>query len=103
MKSNPDNPAFEERLGDLLIRLGRYQEAQAEIEQLAELAPRDARVWMKLGAVFYEQKLWDRAIEAFRRVVLLEPTNLRARYFLATAYLDAGKDAEARVELERLP
>src|SRR2546422_10707123 len=50
-KANPDNPAFVERLGDLLIRLGRFQEAQAEIEALAEVAPRDARVWMKLGAV----------------------------------------------------
>jgi tetratricopeptide (TPR) repeat protein len=99
VKANPDNPAFVERLGDLLIRLGRYKEAQAEIEQLTELAPRDARVWMKMGAIFYEQKMWDRAIDAFRRVVMLEPTNLRARYFLATAYMDAGKDDDAKVEL----
>src|SRR5207247_2125840 len=76
--------------------------AQTEIEQLAEIAPRDARVWMKLGAVFYEQKMYDRASDAFRRVVMLEPTNLRARYFLATTYMDAGKDTEARPELERI-
>src|SRR5207244_12151464 len=101
-KANPDNPAFVERLGDLLIRLGRFQEAQAEIEALAEVAPRDARVWMKLGAVFYEQKQWDRAADAFRRAVTLEPTNLRARYFLATTYMDGGKDTEARAELERI-
>src|SRR5438093_1055466 len=35
-KANPDNPAFVERLGDLLIRLGRFQEAQAEIERSEE-------------------------------------------------------------------
>ncbi|PYO48174.1 MAG: hypothetical protein DMD84_21745, partial [Candidatus Rokuibacteriota bacterium] len=34
--------------------------------------------------------------------MMLEPTNLRARYFLATTYMDAGKDAEARSELERI-
>ena len=39
---------------------------------------------MKLGAVYYEQKLWEQAADAFRRAVLLEPSNLRARYFLAT-------------------
>src|SRR5438105_9044053 len=44
VKANPDNPAFVERLGDLLIRLGRYKEAQQEIEQLADSAPRHARV-----------------------------------------------------------
>src|SRR5207244_11349669 len=49
-KANPDNPAFVERLGDLLIRLGRFQAAQTEIEALAEVAPRDARGGAKLGA-----------------------------------------------------
>jgi len=67
VKANPDNPAFVERLGDLLIKLGRFKEAEGEVEALAELAPRDPRVWMKLGAVFYEQKQWDKAGEAFRR------------------------------------
>src|SRR2546422_3404326 len=57
---------------------------------------------MKLGAVFYEQKMYDRASDAFRRVVMLEPTNLRARYFLATTYMDGGKEAEAQTELEKI-
>src|SRR2546425_1548811 len=100
--ANPDNPAFVERLSDLLIRLGRFKEAQAEIETLTENAPRDARLWMKLGAVYYEQKIWDKASEAFRRAVLLEPNNLRARYFLATSLMDGGRDDDARAELERI-
>ena len=91
-----------ERLGDLLLRLGRFAEAQARIEELAEAAPRNAAVWMKLGVVYYEQKLWDRASDAFRRALALEPTNMRARYFLATTYMDGGSDAEARAELERI-
>ena len=32
LKANPDNAAFVERLGDLLVKLGRYGEAQSEIE-----------------------------------------------------------------------
>jgi tetratricopeptide (TPR) repeat protein len=102
IKANPDNPAFVERLSDLLIRLGRFKEAQAEVEALADGSPRDARVWIKLGAVYYEQKLWDKAADAFRRAVQLEPTNLRARYFLATSLMDAGRDDDARAELERI-
>jgi Flp pilus assembly protein TadD len=81
--------------GTLLLRLGRYAEAQARIEQLAEAAPRNAGVWLKLGVVYYEQKMWDRASDAFRRTIALDPTNMRARYFLATTYMDGGKDAEA--------
>ena len=46
--------------------------------------------------------MWDRAIDAFRRVVALEPSNLRARYFLATTYMDGGRDAEREAELERI-
>src|SRR3970282_2622652 len=86
LRANPNTPAFAERLSDLLIRLGRFQEAQQQLEVLAERAPRDARLWMKLGAVHYEGKQWDRAAEAFRRGDALGATNLRARYFLATAY-----------------
>ncbi|HSF01396.1 MAG TPA: tetratricopeptide repeat protein, partial [Solirubrobacterales bacterium] len=71
VKSNADNPAFVERLADLLIRMGRFQEAQSEVEALTELAPRDGRLWMKLGAVYYEQKLWEKSADAFRRAVLL--------------------------------
>src|SRR5207249_1638378 len=102
MQANPDNPGFVERLSDLLIRLGRFNEAQSEVETLAEAAPRDARVWLKLGAVYYEQKMWERAADSFRRAVVLEPSNLRARYFLATSLMDAGRDDDARGELERI-
>ena len=96
LKANPDNAAFVERLGDLLVKLGRYGEAQSEIEALMESLPRDPRVWMKLGAVHYEQKQYDRAVAAFRQAVALEPGNMRTRYYLATALMDAGKDDEAR-------
>jgi tetratricopeptide (TPR) repeat protein len=102
VQSNPDNPTFVERLGDLLIRLGRFAEAQSEIESLTEVAPRDARLWTKLGAVYYEQKLWDKAADAFRRAVLLESNNLRARYFLAASLMEGGHDDDARIELERI-
>src|SRR6266508_2394582 len=102
IKANPDNMGFIERLGDLLAKLGRYKEAQEEVEALVDSLPRDPRVWLKLGALHYEQKQWDKAVSAFRQAVLLEPTNLRTRYFLATALMDAGKDDEARIELEKI-
>src|SRR5262249_27602421 len=102
IKANPANATFSERLGDLLVRLGRLGEAQDEIENPTESMPRDPRVWMKLGAIHYEQKHWDRAVAAFRQAVLLDPANLRTRYFLATALMDANKDDEARIELDKI-
>ena len=99
---NPDNPGFVERLSDLLVRLGRLKEAQTELELLVESIPRDPRIWMKLGAIHYEQKHWEQAVSAFRQAVMLEPSNMRTRYFLATALMDAGKDDEARIELEKI-
>ena len=57
---------------------------------------------MKLGAIYYEEKQWDKAAEAFGRVLALEPSNLRARYFLATTYMDAGKEAQAQEELQKI-
>src|SRR3989442_3098185 len=83
VKAHPDNPAVAEQLADLLIPLGRLSDAQTELEGLAEAAPQNPRVWMKLGAVYYEQKMWDRALDPFRRVRALEPSNLRPRDFPA--------------------
>ena len=57
---------------------------------------------MKLGAVYYEQKLYDRPAPRSARRCCWSPANLRARYFLATALMDAGKDDEAKVELEKI-
>ena len=102
LKANPDNAAFVERLGDLLVKLGRYGEAQSEIESLVDSLPRDPRVWLKLGAIHYEQKQYDKAVAAFRQAVSLEPGNMRTRYYLATALMDSGKDDEARSELEKI-
>ena len=52
--------------------------------------------------MYYEQKLWERAGQAFQRALAVDPTNLRARYFLATTYMDGGRDDDARAELERI-
>ena len=53
--------------GYVLVRLGRFKEAQQEVESLVESAPRDPRIWIKLGAIYYEQKQWDRAVSAFQQ------------------------------------
>ena len=56
------------------------------------LAPRDPRVWMKLGAVYYEQKhVGPGQRRPSAACVLLEPSNLRARYFLATTLHGRGQ------------
>jgi tetratricopeptide (TPR) repeat protein len=57
---------------------------------------------MKLGAVLYEQKAYDRAIEAFQRALTLEPQNLRARFYLASSFLDAGREGEALESLNEV-
>ena len=102
MEANPDNLAILERLGDLLIRMGRFPDAQKEVETLATHVANDPRVWLRLGAIYYEQKAFDKAIEAFRRVVTLEPTNLRAHFYLSSALFDGGKETEALAELEAI-
>src|SRR2546428_5282965 len=61
VKANPDNPAFAEKLADLLIRLGRLSEAQTELEGLAEATPQNPRAWMKLGAGNFAQKSGEAA------------------------------------------
>jgi tetratricopeptide (TPR) repeat protein len=57
-----------ERLGDLLIRLGRIRRGPGRGSRASPNRCRATpRVWMKLGAIHYEQKHWDQAVAAFRQ------------------------------------
>ncbi len=102
LKANPDNPAFVERLGDLLVRLGRFERGAERDRALAESRPRDPRVWMKLGAIHYEQKQWDAAVAAFRRPSRSSPATCGRATSWPPRCMDAGKDDEARIELEKI-
>jgi len=66
----------------------------------------DPNHWLaayQLGRLYWEQRRYGEAQDAFARALLAEPENARAAYGLAAASYAAGDPLTAKVALERLP
>ena len=79
--------------------------AARALRRAAELAPERADIWRMLGQASYAAaggKVDAEAQAAFRKLLVLEPGDPAARFFLALAKSDAGRIAEAAADLRGL-
>ena len=100
-------PAIQERLdrvkADLYFRTDRLDENVKELKQILALDPRSADAHMLLGIAYSawgSKELKGEAIGEFRQALDLNPRLVQVRFFLAHLYLDLGRAARAREELE---
>ena len=91
---HPDDPRALNNLGQLLVRLGRAQEAIAYLDKAAQLMP-DAWAYQFNRARAYAQlKQWEPAIAGYQRAGQLFPDDYATQYNLAKA-LQANGDVKA--------
>jgi tetratricopeptide (TPR) repeat protein len=81
-------------LGTALKALGRYDEAIDHLKKASSKYPRDRVVLNQLGRVLFLQRQFRPSIEAFQRVLAIDPEDLQAHYNLMLAYQGLG-EAEA--------
>lgn len=98
-------------LGRALVRLGREEEAnrklaradsvqarQSEVEHLRSLAkmnPDHLEPWLKLAEALRRVHRFNEAIEAYERIIFLNPVHPGLKTNLATLLLEAGDTARA--------
>jgi arylsulfatase A-like enzyme/Tfp pilus assembly protein PilF len=80
---------------------GRLDEAARILEKLARTDPDNAEVPLTLASVYFQQKRFDAAIAAGRRVLELNPRYAVAVLDLALSYQAAGRTDEAIAGFER--
>jgi tetratricopeptide (TPR) repeat protein len=88
---------------DLFSRTDRVNENVRELKQVLALDPRSADAHMLLGiayATLGTRDLKGEAIGEFRQALDLNPTLVEVRFYLARLYLDLGRPARAREELD---
>lgn len=79
-----------ELLSELDLELGRFDEAARRCEEFLRSAPRQTGVRTKLAWALYRRGDLDRAYREARKVQVLDPTNLSARYLEALIQHDRG-------------
>jgi tetratricopeptide (TPR) repeat protein len=95
LKGDPENPELHNRLGILLARAGRLEEARGHLEEAMRLSPEDVAVHINLAGVYHSEGEPEQAERYYRQAVALDPTNLVANLALSQFLCEAGRYAEA--------
>jgi Tfp pilus assembly protein PilF len=85
-------------LGTALKALGHYDEAIDHLRQASSKYPRDRVVLNQLGRVLFLQRQFRPSIDAFQKVLAIDPEDLQAHYNLMLAYQGLGDTTLAERE-----
>ncbi len=100
----PRNPSYRNLKAVILCHVGEYEKAIALYDQLLREYPNHARIWLSCGHALKTAGHQDRAIEAYRRSLELEPSYGEAAWSLANLKTFRFTDAEVegmRTQLAR--
>jgi TolB-like protein/DNA-binding winged helix-turn-helix (wHTH) protein/Tfp pilus assembly protein PilF len=86
---------------DVLIRMGRQQEALAEIERARQLDPLSLQINAVQGRILGLTNQNDKAIEQGRKALELDPGWAAGHWWLGLAYEQSRRYPEAIVEFQR--
>ena len=98
--SAPESARLQGARGDVLMSLGRIEEARAAYQAGVRLDQRYPSGWFGLGLIELTHGDPAKAIEPLRRAVELNPRNLSWHEALGSALARSGRHADAARELE---
>ena len=87
-------------LAEALIGYGWNEEAVAQLEFLTEAYPDSIRFWRRLGYARNHGGMFEEAISAYERVLLMEPSNEDNVLALVSALTNRGTELQKEGEIE---
>jgi len=79
---------------------GRYKEALPLVRKAMRLDPYYPSLYLELlGSVYFRMEEYEKAVEAFKMLVVREPHSIMGHQGLATAYIRLGRKEQARSEV----
>jgi len=96
----PDYPTAHQRYSLALMWLGRFEQAQAEIQRARELDPASLVINTNAGEVLLRWRRYEQAVEAARKVLELEASYALAHVHIAQAFVQLGRYDEAIADLK---
>jgi adenylate cyclase len=87
-------------LGTYLYHIGRYKEALPLVRKAMRLDPYYPTIYLELlGHVYLSMEAYEKAVEAFKVLVVREPQSKAGHRGLAIAYIRLGRKEQARSEV----
>lgn len=93
---------FETRIQEIqtLIEMGQWIKAREQIGKDEEISSHLMQSYNDQGIAFRKQGLLDKAIQAFRSAIFLEPEDEGLHYNLSRVYIEKGEWIQARNAIE---
>src|SRR5207248_8227033 len=85
-----------------LLQQGRYDEAIAELQQLASSQPGTKGLAHELGTAYYRKGDYVHAIESLKQALQADPADNEATQLIGLSYYLSGKPADAIPYLEKV-
>ena len=90
------NPEAHERLGAVLMRMERFEESVAAFTKAIDYGHANVSdIHLRMGTIHGARGDWKNAVEQFRKVVDLDPSNIDGHVYLAHAYIASDQLLEA--------
>jgi tetratricopeptide (TPR) repeat protein len=103
LREHPSDPALHNFAGVIDAQQGATARAEAHFRTAIRLAPRAASPYLNLGRLLMEQSAEAKALDVYRQLLGVEPSNVEALYQAAFLLARAGQFRESRGLIERLP
>jgi tetratricopeptide (TPR) repeat protein len=104
---DPSLTVAELNKGIALLYLQRLPEATTALQHASAQAPNNPRIWYAFGLLYRSDNEPRQSMEAFQRVLKLDPSNADSHYFLGSFFLDQhdlpAAEAEFRAALQLAP
>ena len=99
-KLNPSYAPVYERLADVYIRTGKYDEAQQALMQSLALDTSSTGPFLLMGKVLLRKNDPENAVMYLSHAEKMDPSNYITHTLLGQAYRSLGKETEAKLELD---
>ena len=102
LELDPNSAAAHQWYGDLLLRLGRMEEARAELKAAQELDPLSLPINTGVGLQLYYDRQYEAAIQQLKKTLNLDPNFVPSQRALEAAYAQSGMFREAIAEQQKV-
>jgi tetratricopeptide (TPR) repeat protein len=101
LKSSPDDPGLNYRLGNLYLGLGELNNAVRQFEKALALQPKFLEAQNNLALAYAADGQYERALAAFKKLVELDPDNPSTYYNIAVLHALQNDVADAIIWLKK--
>jgi membrane associated rhomboid family serine protease/Tfp pilus assembly protein PilF len=97
----PDFAAVHAALASAYIKKNDFEHAASELQRVIALNPRNEDAYYRLGLIYIEQKLPEKAQAIFSQLLKVDPDSAEGHAGLASALADQRRNLEALEEYKR--